>query len=218
MWQRFWLCGILGLTAVACEPPPRSVPALPPGVDPASLYKPSEEDVAAALGEGGEEAGVGAKAEAEKVKAPTAAPDIGDVEARTTPSGLKIQVVRPGEGETVAEKGKRVTVHYNGWVQGGSLFDSSRDRKAAFQFTLGQGDVIKGWDEGVAGMKLHEVRRLTIPPDLAYGNKDRRSSGKGYSSIPAGSTLVFDIEFLGVEKPRGPAKAESEQAQAKSEQ
>lgn len=91
-----------------------------------------------------------------------------------------------------ATNGKRVSVHYTGTLTNGSKFDSSLDRGDPFQFVLGGGQVIKGWDQGVLGMKVGGKRRLTIPPDLGYG-------ARGYPPvIPANSTLVFEIELLGV--------------------
>jgi FKBP-type peptidyl-prolyl cis-trans isomerase len=109
----------------------------------------------------------------------------------TTPSGLQYQIIQPGTG-AAAMAGQKVTVNYTGWLTDGTKFDSSLDRNQPFQFTLGAGQVIKGWDEGVAGMKVGEKRKLTIPSDLGYG-----PSGQG--SIPPNSTLIFDVELLGVQ-------------------
>lgn len=109
----------------------------------------------------------------------------------TTPSGLKYvdQVVGTGEA---AVAGKNVSVHYTGWLENGKKFDSSVDRGQPFSFPLGAGRVIKGWDEGVQGMKVGGKRKLTIPSDLGYGSR-----GAG-GVIPPNATLVFDVELLGV--------------------
>ena len=111
----------------------------------------------------------------------------------TTPTGLKYIDLKVGEGEE-AKPGQVVTVHYTGWlsVPNGTKFDSSLDRKQPFSFKLGAGQVIQGWDQGVAGMKVGGKRRLTIPPGLGYGGQ---SVG---GVIPPNSTLVFDVELLGV--------------------
>lgn len=110
----------------------------------------------------------------------------------TLPDGLKYEVLREGNGP-VAKAGQTVAVHYTGWLTNGTKFDSSVDRGQPFDFTLGQGQVIKGWDEGVAGMKVGEKRKLTIPPQLGYGER-----GAG-GVIPPNATLVFDVELLGIQ-------------------
>ncbi len=110
----------------------------------------------------------------------------------TTPSGLKYTDTVVGTG-TTAEKGKRVSVHYTGYLMDGKKFDSSVDRGQPFQFNLGAGQVIKGWDEGVAGMKVGGKRTLVIPADLAYGAR-----GAG-GVIPPNATLKFDVELLNVQ-------------------
>ncbi len=104
---------------------------------------------------------------------------------------LKIEDLKVGTGAE-AVSGKNVTVHYVGTLTTGSKFDSSRDRNQGFQFRLGAGQVIKGWDQGVAGMKIGGLRKLTIPPELGYG-------AGGYPPvIPPNSTLIFEVELLSV--------------------
>ena len=109
----------------------------------------------------------------------------------TTPSGLKYVDQTVGTGD-VAVVGKNVSVHYTGWLENGKKFDSSVDRGQPFSFPLGAGRVIKGWDEGVQGMKVGGKRKLTIPSDLGYGSR-----GAG-GVIPPNATLIFDVELLGV--------------------
>ena len=108
----------------------------------------------------------------------------------TTESGLQIEEVKLGEGDT-AHTGQFVSVHYTGWLTNGSKFDSSKDRDEPFMFALGGGMVIKGWDEGVQGMKEGGQRTLIIPATLGYGAR-----GAG-GVIPPNATLKFDVELLG---------------------
>jgi FKBP-type peptidyl-prolyl cis-trans isomerase FkpA len=104
---------------------------------------------------------------------------------------LQIEEIKVGTGKE-AKAGNHVTVHYVGTLTNGSKFDSSRDRNEGFDFKLGAGQVIKGWDQGVAGMKVGGMRKLTIPPELGYGPM-------GYPPvIPPNSTLVFEVELLEV--------------------
>lgn len=107
----------------------------------------------------------------------------------TTSSGLVYEDIREGEG-AVAAAGQRVSVHYTGWLTNGTKFDSSKDRNDPFDFPLGGGRVIRGWDEGVQGMKVGGVRKLTIPAELGYGSR-----GAG-GVIPPNATLVFEVELL----------------------
>ena len=109
----------------------------------------------------------------------------------TTASGLMFEDIKQGDGD-VATAGKTVSVHYTGWLTNGKKFDSSKDRGQPFEFPLGGGRVIKGWDEGVQGMKVGGVRKLTIPGNLAYGS---RGAGR---DIPPDATLVFEVELLKV--------------------
>jgi peptidylprolyl isomerase len=110
----------------------------------------------------------------------------------TTASGLQYEDEKVGTGAS-PQKGKRVTVHYTGTLTDGKKFDSSRDRGQPFQFTIGVGQVIKGWDEGVMSMKVGGKRKLKIPADLGYGAR-----GAG-GVIPPNAVLLFDVELLGVD-------------------
>lgn len=107
----------------------------------------------------------------------------------TLPSGLEYEVLQSGDGRS-ASAGDTAVVHYTGWLTDDTKFDSSVDRGSPFEFGVGQGNVIRGWDEAVALMKIGDKWRLTIPPDLAYGNR-----GVG-GVIPPGATLIFEVELL----------------------
>lgn len=109
----------------------------------------------------------------------------------TSSTGLKFRDLSKGDGPR-PRVGQTVVVHYTGWLTNGKKFDSSVDRGEPFEFVLGTGQVIKGWDEGVKGMNIGGKRRLTIPPQLGYGKQ-----GAG-NSIPPDATLVFEVELLGV--------------------
>ncbi len=109
---------------------------------------------------------------------------------KTMDNQLKIEDLKVGTG-SIAKTGDKVTVHYVGTLTNGTKFDSSRDRGLPFTFTLGAGEVIKGWDQGVVGMKVGGLRRLTIPASLGYG-----ATGQG--PIPPNATLIFEVELLSV--------------------
>lgn len=114
--------------------------------------------------------------------------------AVTMADGLKYDDLQVGTG-AVAKAGDHVTVQYTGWLQDGTKFDSSKDRNQPFDFTLGAGQVIKGWDEGVAGMKVGGKRKLYIPPQLGYGERGVPNV------IPPNSTLIFEVELLDTKSP-----------------
>ena len=127
-------------------------------------------------------------------KAGSFSADLGVDTAKMTkaPAGFWYTDVVVGQGDA-AEPGRTVRVHYTGWLPDGKKFDSSRDRGEPFAFTLGAGQVITGWDEGVQGMKVGGRRKLVLPPQMAYGD------GGAPPDIPPGATLVFDVEVLGLE-------------------
>lgn len=123
----------------------------------------------------------------------------------TTKSGLKYIDVVKGTGDPSAN-GDKVTVHYTGWLTDGKKFDSSKDRGQGFTVTIGQGRVIKGWDEGLQGIAKGGKRILIIPADLGYGE---RANG----AIPANSTLIFEVDMLKIDAPRKPPKYKAEDLQ-----
>ena len=121
---------------------------------------------------------------------PSPGPD-GRREGGRAMADLVVETLKAGEGAE-AKAGERVTVHYVGTLTDGKKFDSSRDRGKGFKFTLGRGEVIQGWDKGVAGMRVGELRKLTIPSQMGYG-------ARGFPpTIPPDATLVFEVELLAV--------------------
>lgn len=107
--------------------------------------------------------------------------------------GVNVETLAPGDGKTFPQKGQTVVVHYTGTLTNGNKFDSSRDRNKPFKFKIGVGQVIKGWDEGVAQMSVGQRAKLTCTPDYGYG-----AQGAG-NVIPPNATLIFDVELLGLE-------------------
>jgi peptidylprolyl isomerase len=125
-------------------------------------------------------------------KGPNAPEDVSDSDYTETESGLKIYDLEEGTGDAV-QQGQAVRVHYTGWLEDGTKFDSSYDRGEPFEVVVGIGQVIPGWDEGLTGMKEGGRRQLVIPPELAYGEQ-------GSGSIPPNATLIFDIELIGIDE------------------
>jgi len=119
-------------------------------------------------------------------------PQVDSAEWKKLPSGLETWDATEGSGDAV-KPGGTVTVHYTGWLTDGTKFDSSLDRKEPLRFWLGKGQVIKGWDEGVTGMKVGGKRQLRIPSKIGYGER-------GNGNIPPNADLVFDVELVSVSK------------------
>ncbi len=138
-----------------------------------------------------EAAGHGEPAEESGSAVEPAHEDEGELKMVETESGLKYEELKVGTGAE-AKAGALAKVHYTGWLTDGKKFDSSVDRGSPFEFPLGAGRVIKGWDEGVQGMKVGGKRKLTIPSDLGYGER-----GAG-GTIPPNATLIFEVELLGL--------------------
>ena len=145
------------------------------------LSEVSAPEIATITPEGGKELMANAESESDK---------LAPVEMTKTPSGLQYEDLVVGEGAS-PKKGDRVEVHYVGTLENGPQFDSSRDRGQPFVFQLGVGQVIAGWDEGVASMKVGGKRKLVVPPELGYGSR-------GIGPIPGNATLVFEVELLGI--------------------
>jgi FKBP-type peptidyl-prolyl cis-trans isomerase len=112
--------------------------------------------------------------------------------AATTIGGMQIQDLTVGAGQA-AKNGDTLSVHYTGWLADGTKFDSSVDRGQPFEFTLGQGSVIQGWDQGMVGMQVGGKRKLVIPPEMAYG-----AGGAGGGLIPPNATLTFEVQLLAI--------------------
>ncbi|KAF2905659.1 hypothetical protein ILUMI_00511 [Ignelater luminosus] len=107
--------------------------------------------------------------------------------------GVQVDSLSPGDGQTFPKTGQTVVVHYTGTLENGTKFDSSRDRGVPFKFRIGKGEVIKGWDEGVAQLSVGQRAKLTCSPDYAYGSRGHPGV------IPPNATLIFDVELLKVE-------------------
>jgi FKBP-type peptidyl-prolyl cis-trans isomerase len=189
-WQ-VWAVGIVSVALSGCEEPTGIVPAGPPGMELQRPLPPREDEEPQALGEAAVRDGqTKATMTADASKLPLAEPTaIG--ETKTTATGVKYETLKEGTGP-VAKGGQSVMVHYTGTLQDGKVFDTSRSiDRTPYSFIIGISPVIKGWSDGVAGMRVGERRKLTIPPDRAYG-----ILGFGQGRIPSNATLIFDIELL----------------------
>ncbi len=195
-----WLMILTGFLVAGCGEPPPMITMTPPGIESNFLPKEAEEETAQAIGEGinlranpnvadSEDERISIDAPATDPREPTE-----PGERRETETGLKYETLKPGKGH-VAHLGDEVIVHYTGYVdvdgEKGPQFDSSRGRQPA-SFFLNPGRLIQGWIEGVPGMRTGETRLLIIPPELGYGSQ-------GQEKIPPNSTLIFEIELLGVQ-------------------
>lgn len=183
---------LIGLMALGCGEGPSMVPVAPPGLEYQQTIPTPEDAQAQALGETTvNKSAPEVPAGAETVTALDGLPATEPGETKTTPTGLKYETLKKGTGAE-AKAGQKVFVHYTGTLTDGKKFDSSLDRGKPFDFKLGAQQVIKGWDQGVAGMLVGEKRKLTIPPDLGYG-----PAGAG-GVIPPNATLIFEVELLDV--------------------
>lgn len=172
-----------------CQEPKEIVPVAPPGFEMPRVSAIPQGEGAQAIGEQGA-AGPAKQNKVASSTGPTAQPTPIGQPAKTA-SGLVYETLKEGTGPE-AQSGQTVTMHYTGTLVDGKVFDSSREKGEPFTTRIGTGDVIKGWDQGVPGMKVGERRKLTIPPELGYG---ARGSG---GDIPPNATLIFDVELLGV--------------------
>lgn len=177
------------LAMIGCGEPPYVVDMGPPGSQPKDVLPPEAKDqTATSLGETG---AAPARKIDPAVEVPLLEPTEPGVE-RTLESGLRYTTLKPGRPDgKVASGGKLVRVHYEGKLDDGTVFDESRTGGMKFPFTIGAGDVIKGWDLGVAGMREGEIRKLVIPAPLAYGRRGREG-------IPGDATLTFEVELVEV--------------------
>ena len=186
---RAW--GVLSLAAVwGCGDPTQMqiVQVMPPGATP--IRKVDENDAAQALGESARTAAKAAATGEAKGDPFPPAPPTALGESKTLEGGVRYETLKEGTGEEVTS-GRVAVVHYVGKLDDGTVFDSSRERGKPSDFALGTGGLIKGWEYGIPGMKVGEVRKLIVPPAMGYGSQNK---GK----IPPDSTLTFEVELMGV--------------------
>jgi FKBP-type peptidyl-prolyl cis-trans isomerase len=181
--------GVLGLAASGCEEPAEMVPVAAPGT-PYTRTPPPEKEEPQALGEGASRTPTDQTKK--KAVAGTISPPTEPGQARTTPSGVKYETLKPGDGAEI-KPGQSATVHYTGTLADGTVFDKNEGSDKPASFPIGKEAVIAGWDEAVPGMKVGERRKMTIPPELAYG-----ATGSA-PKVPANATLTFEVELLGIQ-------------------
>jgi peptidylprolyl isomerase len=187
------LIGAFGLGAFGCQQKQEAAPgeAAKQG-EPAATQEATSAHDEHAGHDHSAPAGTAANETPQASSSPAAPTPTSSANMTKTASGLKYTDLKVGDGPS-PKPGQTCSVHYTGWLTNGTKFDSSLDRGQPFAFAIGQGQVIKGWDEGVMGMKVGGKRKLMVPPDLAYGPS-------GYPPvIPPNSELVFDVELLGVQ-------------------
>jgi FKBP-type peptidyl-prolyl cis-trans isomerase len=188
----WWIGGLLVSAVAGCGDPGTLVPTAPPGIDVRTKLdrKEPENEGPQALGEQVATSGAAPK-KRNVVSVPPAEPTRPG-EVKTTASGVKYTTLKEGTG-AVAKSGQRLTLHYVGTLEDGRKFDSSRDRGKPYQANIGVEEVVRGWDEAVPGMKIGEIRKLTIPPNAGYGAQGHPPA------IPPNATLIFEIELIDVQ-------------------
>jgi FKBP-type peptidyl-prolyl cis-trans isomerase len=187
LWVRGILGGLVGLSVCGCDEPSTIVPITPPG---AVIPKtPPDGDVAQAQGE---MAAPMLENESEPLKSVEYTPALPTAkgQTKTTPSGVKYETIKEGSGREL-KPGNSAKVHYVGTLENGEVFDSSREKNKPAIFPIGSGSMIKGWEEAMPGMRIGEIRKMTVPPALGYG-----AAGQG--KVPPNATLIFEVELLDI--------------------
>lgn len=187
--MRRWVLGVLSiaLASSGCGEPGQIVPVMPPGAT--VVHKVDEKNASEALGEQGSR-GITTATAVKGAEPFPPAPSTPVGETKTLTGDIKYTTLKEGTGEEL-KSGRVAVLHYVGTLDDGTVFDSSRKNGPPAQFTLGTGQLIKGWEYGIPGMKVGEVRKLVIPPAMGYGSDDK-------GTIPPNSTLTFEVELLGI--------------------
>ena len=176
------------VTAIGCEEPKDVIPVAPPGFDLVRIPSTPQGEGAQALGETASAISAAKKSQPVAPQVVANAPPTPVGQPTKADNGLTYETLQEGTGPA-CKSGDTVDIHYTGTFTDGKKFDSSLDRKAPLSVTLGSGMVIRGWDEGIPGMKVGEKRKLSIPSDLAYGTR-------GKNAIPPNTPLVFELELM----------------------